>query len=145
MSTATRLSCERYRQGWDDWIVLYGELDLDGVPLLARAMDDAPGRHGCVHVQLQSVSFCDVSGLNALLAAAARARAAGRAFRAHRPPPVLVRLCDIVGCTSVLLGDPAPRAAVAPAARRRHLPRRGRRAVRALAALVTVRSQQGAG
>jgi anti-sigma B factor antagonist len=84
---------------------LAGEIDLDTVPRLRRAMG-ACLRHRptAVHLDISDVAFCDCAGLNALLWARAQADCAPAAFELRGPvqPPV-ARLLDLTG-TAVVLG-----------------------------------------
>lgn len=64
------------------WVVVVrGELDLAGVPRVARALADAEGGRGdTVALDLREVVHLDSSGLRLLLDAEDRARRGGRRF-----------------------------------------------------------------
>ncbi|WP_079148679.1 STAS domain-containing protein [Streptomyces agglomeratus] len=55
-------------------LTLVGELDRESVPLLQTALQNClqPVGRGDIEINVEGLTFCDVSGLNALLAAARR-------------------------------------------------------------------------
>ena len=60
-------------------VVLHGELDLATTPLLVRELEQAErGDPRLLVLDLAGVTFVDVAGLTAMLAAARRASAGGR-------------------------------------------------------------------
>ncbi|MEO3845331.1 STAS domain-containing protein [Streptomyces sp. B22F1] len=89
-------------------IYLAGEIDLESVPLLRELFAECM-REGVrtVDVDLIAVTFCDCSGLRAFLEMSHRASEAGGTLRLHDPPTVLVRILDLTGTASLLLGQPA--------------------------------------
>ena len=88
-------------------ITVAGEMDID-TALPVRAMVEDCLRKGIriIDVDLTALAFCDVSGLNAFLAAAARAASAEGSLYLHHPRPMLIRLLALTG-TGFLL-DPVP-------------------------------------
>jgi anti-sigma B factor antagonist len=70
---------EQRRVGAVEVLELSGELDLAGAPGLAVRLDAlrSHGRPARVLVDLDGLSFCDSSGLRALIGAAGEVRAAG--------------------------------------------------------------------
>lgn len=89
-------------------ISLAGEIDLESVPLLrelfAQCMHESVRT---VDIDLIAVTFCDCSGLRAFLEMSHRFSEAGGTLRLHDPPTVLVRILDLTGTASLLLGQPA--------------------------------------
>ncbi|ARF54319.1 STAS domain-containing protein [Streptomyces gilvosporeus] len=66
---------------WSDGratVVVSGEIDYVTAPCLREALDDCLARRPWrIDVDFGAVTFCDISGLNALLGARRKARAAG--------------------------------------------------------------------
>jgi anti-anti-sigma factor len=75
----------------DGWLIASGELDMVTAPELEAALleGDYDG------VDLDAVTFMDVSGLRVLLTAARRAQAMGRRFAVARPGPMIRRLLEL--------------------------------------------------
>ncbi|PWJ05398.1 hypothetical protein DKG34_21625 [Streptomyces sp. NWU49] len=73
-------------------VTVAGDLDVCTAPIVREALRDAVSRHERVDVDCAGLSFCDCSGLSALLAAARAAKAAGAELRLCAVPHVLVRL-----------------------------------------------------
>ena len=73
------------------WLIVSGEIDMVTAPHLAAALAerDYDG------VDLQAVSFLDVSGLRVLLNAARAAQARGERFAVARPSPMIRRLLEL--------------------------------------------------
>jgi anti-anti-sigma factor len=99
-------------------ISLTGEIDVDSTPLLRETVASCllDGVRG-IDIDLTAVTFCDCSGVNALLSAARRAAAAGGTVRVHHPPPMLVRLFALTGADVLVAAAPAApvRSGLAPA------------------------------
>ncbi|WP_406502510.1 STAS domain-containing protein [Streptomyces sp. NBC_01602] len=77
-------------------LVLVGELHRDTAPCCARLVGDvSPTGRGDIEIDVRALTFCDVSGLNPLLAARTSGRYQGRfcasARCVARPRPVLGR------------------------------------------------------
>ncbi|MFF4273465.1 STAS domain-containing protein [Streptomyces sp. NPDC001536] len=84
-------------------ITLAGEIDLATAPLVRTALAACVSDGiRTVDVDLTAVTFCDVSGLNAFLAASRLATEAGATLRLHYPPPVLARMIEITGAGFLL-------------------------------------------
>ncbi|MFE0516807.1 STAS domain-containing protein [Streptomyces sp. NPDC058964] len=88
-------------------ITLAGEIDLATEHLVRASLER------CLHdgirtidVDLTTVTFCDVTGLNAFLHAARATAGAGASLRLHHPPPALARLIALTGSGPLLLGPP---------------------------------------
>ncbi|MFF5486452.1 STAS domain-containing protein [Streptomyces virginiae] len=97
-----------------------GEIDIDTAPSLSRALAHAltfvaASRVDRVVADCSRVTFCDSSGLNALLAARLRAVEAGATIHLANPAPQLRRLLQITGAAALFpREDPAwPGAATA--------------------------------
>ncbi|WP_327342889.1 STAS domain-containing protein [Streptomyces europaeiscabiei] len=105
-----QLSVYRHDRRARALITLAGEIDLASAPLvrasLARCLRDGVRT---IDVDLTPVTFCDCSGLNALLHAARQTTLAGGMLRLHHPPTGLARILDLADCGSVLLGLPLGR------------------------------------
>ncbi|WP_354637993.1 STAS domain-containing protein [Kitasatospora camelliae] len=81
-----------------------GEIDHYSVPHLEAALKQpwASRDVGIVEVDLGQVTFCDSSGLNALLAADSRAREHGSRLELTHVPPPVARLFAVSGADRVL-------------------------------------------
>ena len=91
------------RTGTSVVLVLRGELDLDSAPVLSAelgtAMDDQ--QVGVIVVDCEGMSFCDSTGLNALLAARLRAENQGVDIRLAAVPTATGRMFAITGADTV--------------------------------------------
>ncbi|MFG2484841.1 MULTISPECIES: STAS domain-containing protein [Streptomyces] len=79
-----------------------GEIDMATAPLLSRALAQALAHVGAsqadrIVTDCSRVTFCDSSGLNALLAARLEAIRTGAAIHLANPAPQLQRLLEITG------------------------------------------------
>ncbi|MEV4659694.1 STAS domain-containing protein [Micromonospora sp. NPDC049301] len=88
----TRLDAGRVR------LRLSGDLDYDSAPELIAAADELRGDHQQLLIDLTGVSFCDSSGLSALLVVH---RAAG-AIRLTGVSRILQRMLDRTGLAELL-------------------------------------------
>ncbi|MFI5980295.1 STAS domain-containing protein [Streptomyces sp. NPDC051555] len=85
-------------------ITLNGDLDLDHVDALRAVLPQvcsgagAPAR---VVIDLDRLSFCDSTGLNALLQARLMCVASGRSLALSRPGPQISRLLSIAGADTL--------------------------------------------
>ncbi|MGW7055452.1 STAS domain-containing protein [Streptomyces sp. NPDC054887] len=73
-------------------ITLAGDLDVVGAPDLRQAVQAAVAGHRQVLVDCRNLTFCDCSGLNALLGAARAAKTGGADLRLCAVPRSLARL-----------------------------------------------------
>ncbi|MFB8272992.1 STAS domain-containing protein [Streptomyces sp. NPDC055955] len=74
-------------------VTVAGDLDVISAPTVRDTLREAISRHpGGVEVHCAQISFCDCSGLSALIAAARAAKADGVELRLHAVPHVLARL-----------------------------------------------------
>lgn len=116
MPALSSLNLCRHDRGNHGTIILAGELDLETAPSVRVMIADCL-RDGIrtVDIDLTLLTFCDVSGLNAFLAAARRTATAGGSLCLHHPSPMLTCLLDLTA-TGFLLHNqppvPAPRVAV---------------------------------
>ncbi|MEV7416333.1 STAS domain-containing protein [Streptomyces sp. NPDC089919] len=88
-----------------------GEMDIDGAAAFRRAVLEAlvgPPRPPRVVVDLQDLSFCDSSGLNALLEARNAATEHGQALHLAAPRDQLLRLLELTCTTELFTIDPVP-------------------------------------
>ncbi len=79
-------------------LLLYGELDLAGAPLLATEIEraESSGLDALV-LDLSHLDFLDSAGLRVILAAHERAREEGRGFAITQGPPQVQKLLEIAG------------------------------------------------
>ncbi|MER6366357.1 STAS domain-containing protein [Kitasatospora sp. NPDC001527] len=79
-------------------LVLNGELDLDSVAVLRRALDGALAVPGTVVViDCGELAFCDSTGVSALLEGAGRAAGSGSRIELARPRPLVRRVLELTG------------------------------------------------
>lgn len=79
-----------------------GELDIDRAPMLREALDRVLARADCpgeVVVDLAGLTFCDSSGLNALLQARITAEKTGRRIVLRAPSERFVQLLELTATT----------------------------------------------
>jgi anti-sigma B factor antagonist len=82
----------------DGWLIASGEIDMVTAPDLEHALAQGD-YHG---VDLDAVTFMDVSGLRVLLQAARRAEADGRRFAVARPCQSIRRLLELTAIDQTL-------------------------------------------
>jgi anti-anti-sigma factor len=78
-----------------------GEIDLETAPRLVDALRTVSSRN-CV-VDLSKVTFMGAAGFNALIDAAMRCGAMGGTLVVQRPPPIVLRLLDVLDLPDELL------------------------------------------
>ncbi|MEU9133076.1 STAS domain-containing protein [Kitasatospora sp. NPDC048540] len=81
-----------------------GELDLDSAPILHSALHRALGASPpppMLVIDLAGVTFCDSSGLNALLQARIESQGLGVALHLARPTHTVARVLEITGADKV--------------------------------------------
>ncbi|GHH82081.1 anti-sigma factor antagonist [Kitasatospora indigofera] len=92
-----------------------GELDYDSAPglrtVLHRALAVRPAPPKLV-IDLGGLTFCDSTGLNALLQARIDAERQGTVVHLARPTPAVARVLEITGADQVFPVDPGPPAVV---------------------------------
>ncbi|KWX01541.1 STAS domain-containing protein [Carbonactinospora thermoautotrophica] len=94
-------------------LALEGEIDLDSAAVLRQALDDCfEAGHRCLVLDMGEVTFCDSSGLGALVAALKRARARGGWVRLENVRPQVAKLFEITGLAQAF--TPGPGAAGDP-------------------------------
>ncbi|MFE9093208.1 STAS domain-containing protein [Streptomyces sp. NPDC007264] len=88
-------------------ITLAGEIDLTTEHVVRESLGQCL-RDGIrtIDVDLTTVTFCDVTGLNAFLHASQATTVAGGSLRLHHPPPVLARIIALTGNSTLLHGYP---------------------------------------
>ncbi|MFF7645062.1 anti-sigma factor antagonist [Streptomyces canus] len=114
------LRCVPFASGDRAIVTVLGEVDLTTTPQLTEAVASALAQGvKRVDVDFSGVSFCDCSGLNALLLVRHRCREGGVIFSVLGPvSPVIRRLCQVTGLMDLLPpgpdhepgGGPAPEA-----------------------------------
>ena len=84
-------------------IYLAGELDLASAPDLQACLDEvlASGTEPII-VDVDELSFCDSTGISALVRGVNRARRGGRQLTLRKPRPGIRRVLEITGVTSVI-------------------------------------------
>ncbi|WP_236652072.1 STAS domain-containing protein [Streptacidiphilus neutrinimicus] len=109
---AATLAVERHDRGSSAEITLIGDIDLDSVSLVRRALTRCllDGAR-TIDVELTHVGFCDCSGLSAFLDAYHRAAAIGASVRLHHPAPPVARLLALTDTESLLLAPQPARPA----------------------------------
>ena len=79
-------------------LAVHGELDLATAGTLYRRGRTAIGRHArLLLLDLTSLSFCDASGLNAIVRIANEAEAAGCRYGLIAPQPLVAKMLRITG------------------------------------------------
>ena len=84
--------------GPDGVIVVHGDIDVAGGPILEAAILDREG-NGPVVIDLGDVFFIDSSGLRSLLGASRRARTGGTTVVLRNVGSEVMRLLEITGTT----------------------------------------------
>jgi anti-sigma B factor antagonist len=100
----------RHDCGYRTMITLAGEIDLHAAPTLCVMVEDCL-RKGIrtITIDLAALDFCDVSGLNAFLAAAERTASQKGSLRLLHPRPQMARLLALSGAGFLLRAPhPAP-------------------------------------
>jgi anti-anti-sigma factor len=86
---------------------LSGELDMATSPLLEERLHGAEANgNTSIVLDLVDVTFMDVSGLHAFIAAAERAARRGSTFAIVKAPRVVRRLLQLTGTTDLLGAEP---------------------------------------
>ncbi|QMU77074.1 STAS domain-containing protein [Streptacidiphilus sp. PB12-B1b] len=95
-------------------VAVVGELDLDSAPALSAELNAAMDGDGvtAVVVDCHGMSFCDSTGLNALLAARLRAEGLGVEIRLAAVPTATARMFGITGADTVFRLHPDVTAAL---------------------------------
>ncbi|MFD9124777.1 STAS domain-containing protein [Kitasatospora sp. NPDC059571] len=101
-------------------VAVAGTLDLRTAPVLYQDATDLIDRHPVLIVDLTDVTFCDSSGLNALLRLYRRSREVAGELILAAPPPHVARLLSLTGSDRLLqvYGTVAEARAAGPAADR---------------------------
>ncbi|MCZ4124603.1 STAS domain-containing protein [Streptomyces sp. H39-S7] len=80
---------------------LAGDLDLHTAPVLYPTVEDVLGSHPTVIMDLTGITFCDSSGLNALIRLRRRAQEAGGDLILVAPSQQMLRLLSITGAARI--------------------------------------------
>ncbi|MFG1805690.1 STAS domain-containing protein [Streptomyces sp. NPDC049040] len=98
MPVLTSFHLSRRDCGHRTTITLAGEIDLAAAPALRAAVEDCL-RKGIrtITIDLAALDFCDVSGLNAFLAAAERTASENGSLRLLHPRPQMAQLLRLSG------------------------------------------------
>jgi anti-anti-sigma factor len=84
-------------------ITVWGEVDLTTAPRLAGLLTEAVrSARGPVEVDLHAVSFCDASGVNALVAARVGLSALGRQLVLIDVPAQIARVLTLASANTLL-------------------------------------------
>jgi anti-sigma B factor antagonist len=98
MPVLPSFSLSRHDCGHRTTITLAGEIDLTTAPALRVMVEDCLRRGiRTITIDLAALDFCDVSGLNAFLAAAERTASEKGSLRLLHPCPQMARLLDLSG------------------------------------------------
>ena len=95
------LVCELH-EGFEETalVLAVGEIDLSSVAALAGALAEAAARGAEILLDLHGVTFCDCTGLHAIIDADEQARQAGGRLMISRARPQMRRLLEITGLDS---------------------------------------------
>jgi anti-anti-sigma factor len=85
-------------------VVVVGEIDLDSAADLRRVLAGALHASTALEIDLARVSFCDCSGLRALMDTWHKARSSGQAVAVIDASPRVRRLLELTGTLSLLTG-----------------------------------------
>jgi anti-sigma B factor antagonist len=104
LTIATSLGMDRAR------VFLRGELDLATAPILRESVDELltgnEHHRSLVLIDLAELSFCDSSGLRALLEIRERCHRVGTNLRLTNVPANVHRVFELTGTTGVLNIEP---------------------------------------
>ncbi|MFI5982493.1 STAS domain-containing protein [Streptomyces sp. NPDC051555] len=105
-----RATCTVASVGSDGLVSLAGELDLEAVPAIRDAVRDClQGRPALLRMDIGAVSFCDCSGIGALVWAKGEAARAGIGFHlSGSPQPIVARVLAVTGADTQLGLMPVP-------------------------------------
>jgi anti-anti-sigma factor len=98
-------------------VTVAGDLDLCSAPTVRHTLREALSRHGRVVVDCSRLSFCDCTGLSALLGAARAARAKGAELRLCAVSHALARLLRLSHTAGAFTIEPDPAHPADPADR----------------------------
>jgi anti-anti-sigma factor len=93
----------------DGVIVVHGDIDIAGGPVLEAAMiaTELPDTNDSVVVDLGDVLFIDSSGLRSLLGASHRARDRGATVTLRSVQPEVARLLELTGTADRFIIEPS--------------------------------------
>lgn len=94
-------------------VAVAGEIDLETAPALrTRALEVIAQGHPRLVLDLAAVTFCDSSGLNALINVARCAKGAGGSLALAAVPDRLARMLDLTGVSTLMPSYPSTDEAV---------------------------------
>ncbi|MFD9433414.1 STAS domain-containing protein [Streptomyces sp. NPDC060002] len=83
-------------------LTVAGELDLNTADILHRTVEDVLHDHRTAILDLTGVTFCDSSGLNALLRLRRHTQETGGGLVLAAPPSQMLRLLTVTGAGAIL-------------------------------------------
>jgi anti-sigma B factor antagonist len=88
-------------------MILIGELDLAGAPLLVEQLRDISAHHdGDLVIDIGLLTFLDSTGLSVLISQHKKLQDQGHTLTIYSPTPSARRLLEITGLTEVLSIEP---------------------------------------
>jgi anti-sigma B factor antagonist len=94
---AVRFSAELLNGGGPTVVKLLGELDLSTVPELEACLEGLGADGADVRLDLSGLSFCDSSGLSAMVTACKQVRKGGGSLSIASPQPAVRSVLEITG------------------------------------------------
>lgn len=85
-------------------LAVFGELDVEAAPMLARSLESFPGEPGAPSfvVDLDRMSFVDAAGLRAFVPSIRRLAARGERLVVRRPSPLARTVLEVSGLAAGL-------------------------------------------
>ena len=103
LTLAPYFSCTSHSSGRRAvWVQAIGELDIAAAPHLERMLDHAQIRSRLVVLDLEDLTFIDIAGLHAIVAASTYARLAGQRLIVLRMSDEVTRLLELTGTASAV-------------------------------------------
>jgi len=99
---AVRFSAELLNGEVPTVVKLLGELDLSTAPQLEARLEELAADGADVRLDLSSLSFCDSSGISAMVTAAKRVRKRGGHLSIVSPQPAVRSVLEITGLLDYL-------------------------------------------
>lgn len=101
---AGRFSAELLNGEGPDVVKLLGELDLSTAPQLEACLEELGANGADVRLDLSGLSFCDSSGISAMVTASKRVRKRGGHLSIASPQPAVRTVLEITGLFDYLSG-----------------------------------------
>lgn len=102
-----RLSAELLNGGSLAVVKLLGELDLSTAPQLQTCLQEFDADGADLQLDLSGLTFCDSSGISAMVTAAKRVRKRGARFSVVFPQPAVRSVLEITGLLNYLSAPPS--------------------------------------